>query len=158
MTKAACYRAMQLGEEAQVINLVTQVFREHVAPLYSDEGIAEFLRYAEENALRQRAERNHFTLVATASHRLIGAIEVRDHSHISLLFVDTAWQRRGIARELCNRALTICRERRPELQRLDVNASPNAVPAYERLGFRRQGPEQIKNGIRFLRMALDLSE
>jgi hypothetical protein len=37
-----------------------------------------------------------------------------------------------------------------------VNASPNSVPAYKKLGFIEEGYEQIKNGIRFAPMALNL--
>jgi predicted GNAT family N-acyltransferase len=86
----------------------------------------------------------------------VGAIEVRDYNHISLLFVHMAHQRQGIARELLRRALAICCRYRPSLRQVDVNSSPNAVVAYARLGFRQRGPEQIKNGIRFVPMVLDL--
>ncbi len=44
----------------------------------------------------------------------------------------------------------------PGVRELTVNASPNAVLAYERLGFTPAGPEQTVNGIRFIPMALAL--
>jgi hypothetical protein len=34
------------GEEETVINIVTEVFNEFVAPQYSDEGITSFYKYA----------------------------------------------------------------------------------------------------------------
>ena len=83
-------------------------------------------------------------------------IEVRDHDHISLFFVDAPFHQRGIGRELVHRALDICRRNRQDLQRIDVNSSPYAVPVYEKLGFRQAAPEQVKNGIRFIPMVLEL--
>jgi GNAT superfamily N-acetyltransferase len=156
MTNAMRYGAMEPGEEDSVNRLVARVFRRHVAPLFSEEGIEEFLRYISVDAIRQRSSSNHFVLVARAEHGSVGMIEVRDYDHVSLLFVDTAYQRQGIARELLRRALAVCRQRRPDGRTIDVNSSPNAVPAYERLGFHRQGPEKIKNGIRYVPMVLDL--
>ena len=39
-------RAMEAGEEQQVCDLVVRVFSDFVAPLYSPEGVHEFLTYA----------------------------------------------------------------------------------------------------------------
>jgi GNAT superfamily N-acetyltransferase len=147
---------MEPGDEDSVTSLVARVFDRHVAPLFSEEGVQEFLRYVSPDALRQRSNSNHFVLVARAGQDIVGAIEVRNHNHVSMLFVDTASQRQGIARELLRRALVICRGHRPHGREIDVNSSPNAVPAYERLGFRPKGPEQIEQGIRFVPMVLDL--
>jgi GNAT superfamily N-acetyltransferase len=156
MTEAIRYRAMEPGEEDRVSSLVTRVFNRHVASLFPEEGIREFLEYVAPGAIQQRCNSNHFVLVAGDGQHILGVIEVRDHSHVSLLFVDTAFQGQGIARELLRRALAICRRHRPILRQIDVNSSPNAVWAYEGLGFRQRGPEQIKNGIRFVPMVLDL--
>ena len=158
MTELIRYRAMQPGEERAVSRLVARVFHHHVAPLFSERGIQEFLRYIDPGAIRARFERNYLLLVATAGTQLVGAIAVRDYEHVSLLFVATAFQRQGIAGQLLERALETCRDNRPDVRRIDVNASPNAIEAYERLGFRQLCPEQIENGIRFVPMAMDLPE
>jgi ribosomal protein S18 acetylase RimI-like enzyme len=157
MTQAVQYRAMQRGEEDGVSSLVRRVFHKHVAPLFSDQGVREFRRYVTPGAIRHRSDSSHLVLLATVAGRMVGVIELRDYEHVSLLFVDTALQRQGIARELLSEALAICFRHKPHLREVDVNSSPNAVSAYQRLGFRRQGPEQVKNGIRFVPMVLDLS-
>jgi ribosomal protein S18 acetylase RimI-like enzyme len=148
---------MEPGEEDRVSSLVTRVVNRHVAPLFREEGIREFLEWVAPGAIQQRSNSNHFVPVAGDGHHILGVIKVRDHSHVSLLLVDTAFQNPGIARELLTRALATCRRQRPMLREIDVNSSPNAVSTYERLGFRQRGPDQIKNGIRFVPMVLDLS-
>jgi GNAT superfamily N-acetyltransferase len=156
METTIAYRPMQAGEESAVCDLVARVFEEFVAPGFSPEGVREFLGYAEPSALVQRAQDNHFVLVAVTEDQVVGMIEVRNHDHISLFFVDARVHRRGIGRELAGQALDICRHTRPDLKEIDVNSSPYAVPVYERLGFRQVGPERVKNGIRFVPMVLGL--
>ena len=56
------------------------------------------------------------------------------------------------------RALGICLNSKPDLQQIDVNSSLYAEPVYEKLGFRQTGAEQVKNGIRFIPMVLDLRQ
>jgi GNAT superfamily N-acetyltransferase len=149
------YRATKAGEEQQVCDLVVRVFTEFVAPLYSLEGICEFLTYtADPDQLRERLRANRFVLVAELQGRMVGVIEVRDCDHISLFFVDGQSQQKGIGKELWRRALDACLADRPELARITVHSSPNAVEAYKRLGFRTEGPQQTVNGIRFVPMAL----
>jgi GNAT superfamily N-acetyltransferase len=157
MTEAISYGAMNRGEERKVSGLISRVFHRHVAPLFAEEGVREFLTYVAPGAIQERANSNHVVLVARAGQHIRGVIEVRDYNHVSLLFVDTASQRQGIGRELLRRAMAICHRHRPDLREIDVHSSPNAVPAYERLGFHRQGPETTKNGIRFVPMVLDLA-
>jgi len=151
---------MKPGEEEAVSELISRTFRRHIAPGYSDEGVREFLSYIEPSAMRNRSG-NHSTLVTTVREVIVGVIvgviEVRDHDHISLLFVDSSFQRRGIAGELLDCALAISRRERPELETVSVHSSPNAVPAYKSLGFRVERPEQVESGIRFVPMTRQLT-
>jgi hypothetical protein len=71
-----------------VARLVADVFGRDVAPGYKVEGVAEFIRYAASGALAGRLREGHVILVAKDEHRtLVGMVEVRDFSHISMLFV-----------------------------------------------------------------------
>jgi GNAT superfamily N-acetyltransferase len=148
------YRSIRPHDEQAVSHLVAQVFMQFIAPLYAPEGVSEFLQYASPTAMSRRLHHEHFVLVAEHRDKIVGMIEVRDHDHISLLFVDGAHQRQGIARQLVKRALEVCLKRNPRLRAFTVYASPNAIGAYERLGFRATGPEQERNGMRFVPMAL----
>ena len=74
---------MEAGEEQQVCDLVVRVFSDFVAPLYSPEGVHEFLTYAADpGQLRSRLLANRFVLVADFQGRIMGAIEVRNCDHI----------------------------------------------------------------------------
>jgi len=150
------YRLMKTGEEAEVCNLAVRVFGEFIAPCYAEDYVQKFLNYVNPNILRLRSRWSCFVLLATTQNRVVGMIEVRDESHISLLFVDKRFQRRGIGRELMRRGLSICQRRNPELSKVTVNSSPYAVRIYERLGFSREGLEQVKDGAQFAPMVLEL--
>ena len=73
---------------------------------------------------------------------LVGMLHLREPRHVAMLFVRSPFQRSGIARALLASAGDASCE-------FTVNSSPNAVGAYERLGFRVTGPEQCVHGIRF---------
>jgi predicted GNAT family N-acyltransferase len=158
MDEALIFRPMGTNEETEVCNLVISVFNEFIAPSYSQEGVNEFLKYAQPDALLYRSQKNHFVQLATAQNRIIGMIEIRDHHHVSMLFVDGLFHQKGVSRELLRRSLEICRRNKPELCEVTVNASPNSVHIYMRLGFHLTSSEQVINGIRFTPMTLELSK
>jgi GNAT superfamily N-acetyltransferase len=148
-------RPMEAGEETETCKLVVRIFDDLVAPVYSQEGVNEFLEYARPDAFLRRLQRNHFVLLATVQDRIVGMIEIRDNSHVSLFFVDRSFQHKGIGRELLRRALEVCQGHESELREVTVNASPNSVQIYARLGFRPTRSEQVVNGIRFTPMTLE---
>jgi len=149
---------MQPGEEATVINLVVSVFAKFIAPLYSDEGVTEFMKYADASILAERTKSNHFVLVAASHDEIIGIIEIRENYHIALFFVTEENQRKGIGRELLNKAVQECLAINPELAEITVNSSPNAVSAYRSLGFIAKDVEKTTNGIRFIKMSLEINK
>jgi GNAT superfamily N-acetyltransferase len=143
------YRRIQPSETAAVSSLAREVFDQSVAPHYQTEGVAEFHRFASAEALSQRHESGHITLVAEHSGELAGMLHLREPRHVSMLFVRSSRQRGGIARGLLAAAGALAGETNCEFT---VSSSPNAVSAYERLGFRVTGPEQCVHGIRFVPM------
>ena len=157
MTEAAACRMMTPDDAEGISALVLASFEEYIAPDYTDEqGVAEFRRYAEPEALRRRAEGNHFVMVAEVDGALAGMIEMRDCNHVALLFVAKDFHRRGIAARLLERGLAEARARRPDVERVTINSSRYGVPAYERMGFRQTGPERAVNGIVFIPLAMRL--
>ncbi|MGD9366730.1 MAG: GNAT family N-acetyltransferase [Desulfobacteraceae bacterium] len=150
------YRQMQPGEETRAIELVSGVFHEFVAPLYSDEGVKEFMKFADAETLAERLEGDDFVLIAESLDEIIGVIEISAYRHIALFFVAPEHQRRGIGRELLRKALDECLAYNPNLNEITVNSSPNAVSAYRALGFIERDKEKTINGIRFVPMALKI--
>lgn len=90
-------------------------------------------------------------LLAEDNNDLAGFVAIRDKTHVFHLFVARYFQRAGLARELWNRV------RRPAV-RYTVNASLDAIPAYERFGFVAAGRQQQCHGIVFQPMQLELAE
>ena len=82
------YRLMQPDDAEAVSTLVLTSFEEYIAPEYTPIGVEAFRKFAGAEALRDRADADHFVIVATAAQRVVGMIEFRHSDHVSLLFVD----------------------------------------------------------------------
>jgi GNAT superfamily N-acetyltransferase len=147
-------RSLEPGEEAQACALVRRVWEDCIAHEFSPEGAREFFAFAGPEALRGRSGPGQVVLVAEWRGALAGMIEIRGLDHIALLFVEQRGL--GLARALFQRALELCRQRRPELRRMTVNASLYAVEAYARLGFAATGTAREMHGIPFVPMVLEL--
>ena len=142
------------ADAAAVSALVRQVFDEHVACTFQPEGIEEMHRHVSAAAIAGRAE-THATFVAWQGGLPAGVIEVRDTSHVSMLFVRTSHMGLGIATALIVRAEEACRA--AGLERLTVHSSVNAQSFYERLGFRPTHDVQHVAGFSFVPMEKRLS-
>lgn len=151
-------RELEEDEITAAHALVSSVFDEFVASLFSDEGITEFKSFIDPPKLIERLRSNSFILVAEIGANMAGVIGVRDWSHVFLLFVRGDYQGKGVARLLLAEVLRRCKAARPDLERITVNSSPNAVGAYRRMGFIPTNEEQVTNGVRYVPMTLDLSE
>ena len=81
-----------------------------------------------------------------------------DGRHVSMLFIRADGQRSGIGRGFLHIAIKTCRERSDACGVITVNSSPNAVAAYERLGFAATGNERCVHGIRFIPMQLPIAD
>jgi GNAT superfamily N-acetyltransferase len=152
------FRFMLDGEESDVCGLVHRAFSRSVAPLYTKKGAHNFEKYADPGEMHRRVNSDHVVLVALAGGDLAGMIELRRNSHISLLFVEPKYQGKGIGSDLLGLAIKICRTEIPGLKVVTVNSSPNAVRAYESMGFKSTGVEQSINGVRSVPMDKELTE
>jgi ribosomal protein S18 acetylase RimI-like enzyme len=149
-------KLMRPGEEMVTSDLAVSTFQRYVAPLYTEEGIREFLSYANPSALQSRQASNHVVLVAFQGVSIVGMLELRDYCHVSMLFVDHLHQRKGIGRMLVNKALRLIQINSPEVREVTVSSAPNVVEAYIHFGFQVTGELQVKNGIAFVPMTLAL--
>ena len=143
------YREIERLETAAVAALAREVFDEFVAPHYQPEGVSEFHQYASANALSKRHESDHVTFVAEHSGELVGMLHLRKTCHVAMLFVRSSFQHMGIGRGLLAAAGAFVGDAKCEFT---INSSPNAVSAYEHLGFHVIGAEQCVHGIRFIPM------
>ena len=150
--KPVVYREMKPGEAPAVCDLVTQVFNQYVAPDYGQEGIDEFFRFANPDALKERMRSGGVVWVAQRVDALVGMLEFFPPDGIAMLFVTV--RRQGIAKALLTRAISRARSLDPGLAKLIVHSSPYAVPIYQRMGFRKAGDATTENGITYFPMEL----
>lgn len=149
-------RRMQPGEEYQVSSLIQEVFSETLAALYSERGNQEFLKYIAPEAIHARSGKDHVVYVAEDKmlKRIVGTAEIKDFHHITLMFVDKSYQRKGIGRLLLEKAKVSGKEN--SVHAITVDSSTTAVSAYESYGFTILDAEKEKNGIKYVPMKLVL--
>ncbi len=82
-------------------------------------------------------------MVSEIEGKLAGMIEVKDNSHISMLYVDKSYHRRGVAKDLMREAI----ESIELSSEITVNSSRYAVPFYESLGFIQFENEKTIHGV-----------
>jgi ribosomal protein S18 acetylase RimI-like enzyme len=112
-----------------------------------------FLAKNDESAIAQFVSRGFQYHIAEIDGEIIGFVGIRENSHLYHLFVKQSLHRHGIGRRLWQVASEECCARgNPGI--FTVNSSNNAVPIYERFGFKRTGPAQEKNGVVFNPMEL----
>ncbi len=128
--------------------LIHRVAETFIAPDFSEQGMRHFLAYVRPSALCERLEEGGMLLGAFVAQQLIAVLEMRDGSHISLLFTDGRWHGRGVARTLLQHVLDLPPNLMGKADALTVNASPYAVPIYRKMGFTITGPEGENNGVR----------
>lgn len=145
-------REMQMQDVPAVCAFVKTVFDEYLSSTYTDEGNRTFYAYIEPQAMRTRMHEGGFGFVAESSKAIVSHIEIRNNSHICLLFTHTLYQRQGLAHALVDLALTRCSELDPHIAAVSVNAAVSAVSTYQRLGFKTIDSVQQRNGITFVPM------
>ena len=151
------YREIKQEELPETLDLVRKVFDEFEAPYYSEEGVASFYAFIDiDNMSEQSTNGSLYFYGCFVDNILVGMIAVKDFIHISLLFVDKQYHKQGIARNLFDHIIQICREKNPCLKVITVNSSPYAVEVYHKFGFFDVSSEQVVDGIRFTPMKLSL--
>lgn len=141
----------------KALDLVWEVFEECDREDYEEKGVRTFEHFIRRESMEEGMDSGTMVFFgAYEASRLIGVIAMRDGFHVSLLFVEPAYQRRGVATRLVRRAVSYCMDQRPGLRHITVNASPKGVPAYTAMGFYPLMDEQKKDGMRFTPMRIDL--
>lgn len=148
-------RELRPAELSAAIEKVVEVFSEFVRPDLTEGGWTKLLEYLDTGAAIARAG-DHVTIGAFDGGALVGVLEIRRTTHISLLVVDKRNFGRGVARRLLTEACERCHQADASIEQLTVNASRYAIEAYRRLGFLETAEEMVVDGIRFTPMALSL--
>lgn len=145
-------RWAKVEEWESAMKMVWCTFLRFEASDYTKEGIQNFLDFiTDEQLYRSFLQGRYQMLVALDGERIVGVASVRNGNHLSLLFVDETYHRRGIGSELLNR---FCRYLKNEAGEhcMTLKAAPYAVEFYHRLGFHDVSPEEEVGGIRVTSM------
>lgn len=152
MTEQCSFGILNIDRLTEALALVRDVFNEYEAPEYSDEGVQEFMRFIEPEAITKMLTENEMQMWTCEDNgKVVGALAAK-REHICLLFVHGQHHRKGIAHHLLDQMIE---HYNPSA--ITVNSSPYAVEAYRRLGFVDTDAEQTVNGMRFTPMKRVLS-
>jgi ribosomal protein S18 acetylase RimI-like enzyme len=127
--------------------LAWKTFLQFEADVYSPEGVKHFQDFITDTTLHRMFVMGAYQMfVAVDKGKIVGMITLRNSTHISLLFVDEKYHRRGIGRALIE-CLTQYLATEMGVSYVTVNAAPYGVDFYHKLGFQDIRPEEEKDGI-----------
>lgn len=151
-------RPITKDEWDEAMRIAWDTFILFEAPEYSKEGIQSFKNFVKDPILKTLFLEGKYRVLAAFAYDeetnlslMVGIIGARNETHISLLFVDSEYHRRGIASRLvtqmCNWTFMDYGKRE-----MTVNSSPYAVGFYHKMGFVDTNIEQTTDGIRYTPM------
>jgi GNAT superfamily N-acetyltransferase len=144
-------KLVKKGELQQALDLVRTVFQEFEGSDYSQAGVDQFYGFIQEESISKMIDAGEFKLWGCFSGpQIIGVIATKNTNHISLMFVDKAYHRQGIATRLFHTVLEDCIRNKENF--IEVNSSPYACGFYHALEFEDTGREKTVNSIRFTPM------
>ncbi len=146
------FRWAQEKEWTPAMQMIWKTFLKFEGRDYTPEGIRNFFDFITDDNLYQMFLRGDYQmLVALDVNRVIGAASIRNRNHLSLLFVDEEYHRKGVGRKLMQLLCDYLRWEAGE-RYMSLKAAPYAVNFYKRLGFRAVSPEEEYSGIRVTSM------
>lgn len=131
------------------IDLIWKTFLEFEAPNYTQEGIDEFNKSINDyDWVHKKKFYGYYE-----DNKLLGVIATNNINHISLLFVDGNYHKKGIGRKLYNYVREL-----NNTTYFEVNSSIFGHEFYKKLGFHDIDTERCIHGIRFFPMRLDFEK
>jgi len=154
MSDEILIRPIQISEWEEAMRVCWDTFLIFEAPEYSKEGIQAFKNFVNDPILKMLfSEGKYIVQAAFCKGLMVGVVGVRNETHISLLFVDSEYHKRGIARKLM---LKVFEKTYKDFgkRKMTVNSSPYAVGFYHKMGFIDTDVEQLTDGIRYTPMVV----
>jgi GNAT superfamily N-acetyltransferase len=150
-------REARRHDAAAISRLMVHVASAQISSGFSPEGQAELLGGMTPDAVYKKMQQGYRYHVAHDGEQLCGIIGMRGYSHVYHLFVATDQQGRGTGRRLWDRAYAASRAE-VRVPAYTVYSSRYAENFYYRLGFRRTGDAQTRNGVTAIPMRLTIDE
>lgn len=145
------------GEEIEIAALIRDVYDAYVAPDYSQNGNDFFYQFIQPEEILERASKNiDLILIAKYEDKIIGVLSIKLPNHISLLFVNKAFQGQGVSKALFNKYLkTIINT---DVNEITVHSSPFSEKIYEKLGFYKESEMKETFGIKYIPMKMKINK
>jgi GNAT superfamily N-acetyltransferase len=136
--------------------LIWNTFLEFVAPDYSQEGIETFkAKFIEDDEFRNSFKNGKQTMYGSyLEDKLVGVLSISSNNHISCVFVDKNYHRKGIATSLFHKIILDLKN--IHVIKIKLNASQYAIPFYHSLGFKDIDAQKEFQGIIYTPMELEL--
>ncbi|MDE7275322.1 MAG: GNAT family N-acetyltransferase [Lachnospiraceae bacterium] len=145
-------RSAYRDEWDDAMALAWKTFMQFEADVYTAEGVRNFEDFITDTTLHRMFIMGVYQMfVALDRKQIVGMLTLRNTSHISLLFVDEKYHRRGIGRALIEYLQEYLLSE-TGISKITVNAAPYGVAFYHKLGFRDLRPEEEKDGIKYTPM------
>lgn len=144
-------RSMTADDAAAVSAVCMRSFSHSVANSLAAAGALTFATIASAEAFLKRLQEDNVILVATDETQIMGVVELRAGSHVSMFFVDPEYQKQGIGKQLLHTVLE-----RAQTDDVTVNASLYSVPVYRKSGFECRGDVAEHAGLTYQPMVLHL--
>jgi putative acetyltransferase len=139
------YKASDLEE---VVALFGRSVREIAARDYSPTQVSAWAPQVPDRQVWSKRLSEGATFVCECEDQIVGFARIVETGHLDLLYVHPEFQRQGVARALCERALAWAKSR--GIPRLTSDASVTACPFFERIGFRVVKPHDVEfQGVSF---------
>lgn len=138
------------------MELAFRVFLKYESKEYGKKGTEQFADFVTSPRLKEMFEAGSYKLlVAVCEEKIVGIISRRSGNHISLLFVDTAFQKMGIGSSLV-KELAIDTRNNSTYGRMTVNAAPYATEFYHSIGFQDMGKMTEADGMIYTPMEIKI--
>lgn len=145
-------RPAYIDEWDTAMALAWNTFLKFEAKDYTPEGVRNFQDFVTDQTLKRMFIIGQYRLFcAFYGNHMVGIISVREHSHISLLFVEEKYHYHGIGRRLIGQVKEYLQNELEE-PGMTVNSSPYAVEFYHKMGFQDLRPQETRDGITYTPM------
>ena len=146
------FRWAKEDEWAPAMEMIWKTFLKFEGNDYTEEGIRNFFDFITDDKLHAAFLRGDYQMmVALDKGRVIGAGSIRNRNHLSLLFVDEDYHRRGVGKTLLEKLCQYLQREEGE-RYMSLKAAPYAVEFYRKLGFNAVNGEEEYSGIRMTSM------
>lgn len=129
------------------MELAFRVFLKFESKEYGKKGTEAFAEFVTSENLRKLFLAGHYKVfVAVEGKKIIGVLSLRNTNHISLLFVDANYHRRGIARRLLDYMEKYLKAT-SFADHMTVHSAPYAIGFYHKMGFKDTGDQTETDNI-----------